>query len=80
MNTRQYVKVHEAYQQVVCLYSCCAAFWLSVAVWYFQLTELKECRDALATAIRLNPYLPDLWYNLGILVKREHLHLPLRKR
>ena len=46
----------------------CSTIWMSVALLHFYINEYYHCHSAMAQAIRLDPYEPLVWRNLGILV------------
>lgn len=42
-------------------------FWCSIGVLYFQISQFRDALDAYSRAIRLDPNIPEIWYNLGAL-------------
>jgi len=42
-------------------------FWCSIGVLYYQINQYRDALDAYSRAIRLNPYLSEVWYDLGTL-------------
>jgi len=36
-------------------------------VLYYQISQYRDALDAYTRAIRLNPYIPEVWYDLGAL-------------
>lgn len=43
------------------------AFWCSIGVLYYQINQYRDALDAYSRAIRLNPYISEVWYDLGAL-------------
>ena len=41
---------------------------MSVGLLYYRVKQYGDCVDAFSHAIRLNPYVPLVWRNLGVLV------------
>ncbi len=37
-------------------------FWCSIGVLYYQINQYRDALDAYSRAIRLNPYLSEVWY------------------
>jgi len=42
-------------------------FWCSIGVLYYQISQHRDALDAYTRAIRLNPYISEVWYDLGTL-------------
>ncbi|RKO86105.1 hypothetical protein BDK51DRAFT_25786, partial [Blyttiomyces helicus] len=42
-------------------------FWCSIGVLYYQINQYRDALDAYSRAIRLNPYISEVWYDLGTL-------------
>ncbi|KAJ7825679.1 hypothetical protein B0H13DRAFT_2374846 [Mycena leptocephala] len=42
-------------------------FWCSIGVLYFQINKYRDALDAYSRAIRINPYLSEVWFDLGSL-------------
>ncbi|KAJ7907032.1 hypothetical protein B0H13DRAFT_1879973 [Mycena leptocephala] len=42
-------------------------FWCSICVLYFQINQYRDALDAYSRAIRINPYLSEVWFDLGSL-------------
>jgi tetratricopeptide (TPR) repeat protein len=42
-------------------------FWCSIGVLYFQINQYRDALDAYSRAIRINPYILEVWFNLGSL-------------
>ena len=61
-------QAYEAYQQAICLDARCDTLWMSVGLLYYRLNQFKDCLDAFSRSIRLTPYKPLVWRNLGVLV------------
>ena len=61
-------KAYEAYQQAVYRDGRNPALWNSIAILYFKIDQYRDSIDALSRSIRLNPYIPTTWRNLGVLV------------
>lgn len=61
-------KAHHAYQQAVYCHGRMPFCWISIGKWYYNMGQNRDSLDALATSVRLNPYVWESWYNLGILV------------
>lgn len=73
MSQAKYPKAYEAYQQAVYRDGRNPTFWCSIGVLYYQINQYRDALDAYSRAIRLNPYISEVWYDLGTLVS----HLPL---
>jgi tetratricopeptide (TPR) repeat protein len=43
-------------------------YWHSLGVAYYVLDNLRECIACFSNSLRLNPYIPENWYCLGVLV------------
>jgi tetratricopeptide (TPR) repeat protein len=41
--------------------------WCSIGILYYKIGQYKEALDAYSKAIRFNPYMSAVWYNLGTL-------------
>ncbi len=44
-------------------------FWCSIGVLYYQINQYRDALDAYSRAIRLNPFISEVWYDLGTLVR-----------
>lgn len=64
-NQRQ---AYNAYQAAVYIDGRCNTLWMSVALHFFYIGQYHDCLDAMSRSIRLDPYEPLVWRNLGILV------------
>ena len=67
MAGQNYNKAYEAYQQAVYRDGQNPTFWCSIGVLYFQLNQFRDALDAYSRAIRINPYISEVWFNLGSL-------------
>ena len=61
-------QAYNAYQQAVYLDHRCDALWMSVGVLYYWTSHWRDCLNAFVRSIRLNPNVPLVWRNLGVLV------------
>lgn len=71
MSQSKYPKAYEAYQQAVYRDGRNPTFWCSIGVLYYQINQYRDALDAYSRAIRLNPYISEVWYDLGTLVSRK---------
>lgn len=80
MSQQKYPKAYEAYQQAVYRDGRNPTFWCSIGVLYYQINQYRDALDAYSRAIRLNPYISEVWYDLGTLVSMiiSQRHLCLR--
>lgn len=69
MSQQKYPKAYEAYQQAVYRDGRNPTFWCSIGVLYYQINQYRDALDAYSRAIRLNPYISEVWYDLGTLVR-----------
>lgn len=67
MTQQKYPKAYEAYQQAVYRDGRNPTFWCSIGVLYYQINQYRDALDAYSRAIRLNPYISEVWYDLGTL-------------
>lgn len=67
MSQQKYSKAYEAYQQAVYRDGRNPTFWCSIGVLYYQINQYRDALDAYSRAIRLNPYISEVWYDLGTL-------------
>lgn len=72
MSQQKYPKAYEAYQQAVYRDGRNPTFWCSIGVLYYQINQYRDALDAYSRAIRLNPYISEVWYDLGTLVSRSY--------
>lgn len=42
-------------------------FWCSIGVLYFQINQFRDTLDAYSRAIHINPYISQVWFDLGSL-------------
>ena len=68
MSQQKYPKAYEAYQQAVYRDGKNPTFWCSIGVLYYQINQYRDALDAYSRAIRLNPNISEVWYDLGTLV------------
>ena len=61
MSQSLYPKAYEAYQQAVYRDGRNPNFWCSIGVLYFQINQYRDALDAYSRAIRLNPYISEVW-------------------
>lgn len=76
MSQQKYSKAYEAYQQAVYRDGRNPTFWCSIGVLYYQINQYRDALDAYSRAIRLNPYISEVWYDLGTLVGSYRIRLP----
>lgn len=69
MSQQKFPKAYEAYQQAVYRDGRNPTFWCSIGVLYYQINQYRDALDAYSRAIRLNPYISEVWYDLGTLVR-----------
>lgn len=67
MAGQKYNKAYEPYQQAVYRDSRNPTLWCSISVLYVQINQYCDALDAYSPAIRINPYIPEVWYELGSL-------------
>jgi cytochrome c-type biogenesis protein CcmH/NrfG len=72
MQMQKYPKAYEAYQQAVYRDGRNPTFWCSIGVLYYQINQYRDALDAYSRAIRLNPWISEVWYDLGTLVSSQH--------
>lgn len=80
MSQQKYPKAYEAYQQAVYRDGRNPTFWCSIGVLYYQINQYRDALDAYSRAIRLNPNISEVWYDLGTLVstcRSATLNMPL---
>jgi tetratricopeptide (TPR) repeat protein len=75
MAQQKFPKAYEAYQQAVYRDGRNPTFWCSIGVLYYQINQYRDALDAYSRAIRLNPYISEVWYDLGTLVSRNLVDL-----
>jgi len=74
MAQQKYPKAYEAYQQAVYRDGRNPTFWCSIGVLYYQINQYRDALDAYSRAIRLNPNISEVWYDLGTLVCDTQIH------
>jgi general transcriptional corepressor CYC8 len=74
MDTQQYPKAYYSYQQAVTRVGSLPGYWTSIGLLYFAINQYRDSLDALARSVRLNPYISEHWYNLGVLVSIRKFH------
>jgi tetratricopeptide (TPR) repeat protein len=62
-----YNDAYNAYQQAVYRDGRNPTFWCSIGVLYYKINQFPDALDAYGRAIRLNPYISEVWYDLGTL-------------
>lgn len=67
MQQQKYPRAYEAYQQAVYRDGRNPTFWCSIGVLYYQINQYRDALDAYSRAIRLNPNISEVWYDLGTL-------------
>ncbi|KAL1697892.1 hypothetical protein EV121DRAFT_297789, partial [Schizophyllum commune] len=67
MAGQKYNKAYKAYQQAVHRDSRNPTFWCSISVLYFQPNQFRDAHDANSCAIRINPYISEVSFDLGSL-------------
>jgi glucose repression mediator protein len=67
MGGQKFNKAYEAYQQAVYRDGRNPTFWCSIGVLYYQINQYRDALDAYSRAIRLNPYISEVWFDLGTL-------------
>jgi tetratricopeptide (TPR) repeat protein len=68
MLLENYKKSHECFQATVYIQLGSPSFWISIGVLFFKTNQYRDSLDVFARAIRLNEYVYEAWYNLGVLV------------
>lgn len=58
---KKYNEAYEAYQQAVYRDGRNPIFWCSIGVLYYQINQYHDALDAYSRAIRLNPYISEVW-------------------
>ena len=71
MSQHKFPKAYEAYQQAVYRDGRNPTFWCSIGVLYYQINQYRDALDAYSRAIRLNPNISEVWYDLGTLVGQQ---------
>ncbi|KAF5358882.1 hypothetical protein D9757_012305 [Collybiopsis confluens] len=60
-----YSQAYQAYQQAIYRDSGNPAFRCSIGILFFHFHQFRNALDAYSRAIRVNPYISELWFNLG---------------
>lgn len=68
MDIGQVEKAYENYQQAIYREGAFPGYWHSVGVLYYVINQFLDSFDAFTRSVRLNPYIPEAWYCLGVLV------------
>ena len=63
-------RANKAYQQAHDNFHRCDTLWMSVGLLFYFVGQFGDCFDSFVSSIRLNPKIPLVWRNLGILVSR----------
>src|SRR5271154_1651745 len=67
MAQQKFPKAYEAYQQAVYRDGRNPTFWCSIGVLYYNINQYRDALDAYSRAIRINPYISEVWFDLGSL-------------
>jgi tetratricopeptide (TPR) repeat protein len=67
MVQQKYNKAYEAYHEAVIRDGGNPSFWCSIGVLYYQIKQYHDALNAYTRAISLNPYISEIWYDLGTL-------------
>ncbi|KAH8825975.1 hypothetical protein DL96DRAFT_1411621, partial [Flagelloscypha sp. PMI_526] len=62
-------KAYEAYHQAVYCDGWNPKFWCLIGVLYFQINQFCDALDAYSCAICINPYISEVWFDLGALYR-----------
>lgn len=62
MVQQKYNDAYNSYQQAVYRDGRNPTFWCSIGVLYYQINQYPDALDAYGRALRLNPYIPEVWY------------------
>ena len=66
------LQAYNAYQEAIyCDGDRCSTILVSVALLFFYINQYRDCLTYMARSIRLHPYKPLVWRNLGILVSNN---------
>ena len=58
----KYNKAYEAFQEAVYRDSKNPYFWSAIGVLYFQINQFRDALDAYTRAIRINPFISEIWF------------------
>jgi glucose repression mediator protein len=61
MSQQKFNKAYESYQQAVYRDGRNPIFWCSIGVLYYQINQYRDALDAYSRAIRLNPFISEVW-------------------
>jgi tetratricopeptide (TPR) repeat protein len=67
MAMQKYNEAYNSYQQAVYRDGRNPTFWCSIGVLYYQINQYSDALDAYGRALRLNPYISEVWFDLGTL-------------
>jgi glucose repression mediator protein len=67
MAVQKYQKAYEAYQQAVYRDGRNPTFWCSIGVLYYNINQYRDALDAYSRAIKINPFISEVWFDLGSL-------------
>ncbi|KAA1479271.1 hypothetical protein DENSPDRAFT_886584 [Dentipellis sp. KUC8613] len=70
---QKYNKAYKAYQQAVYPNGRNPKFCCSSGVLYFQINQFHVALDAYSCAIRINPYIPEVWFDLDAYARSAEL-------
>jgi tetratricopeptide (TPR) repeat protein len=76
MALQKYSDAYNAYQQAVYRDGRNATFWCSIGVLYYQINQFTDALDAYGRSLRLNPYIPEVWFDLGTLYESCENQVP----
>lgn len=62
---KQYNNAYEAYQQAVYRDGRNPMYWCSIGVLYFQINQFRDALDSYCKAVRLHPYISEVWFVLA---------------
>jgi tetratricopeptide (TPR) repeat protein len=68
MDTQQYHEAMDSYLNAIRRAYDLPCYWNSIGALYFVDGQFVNSIKALAIALNSNPYVPEFWYNLGVLV------------
>lgn len=68
MLQQDYKHAHGYFQQAVYRNPQSPQIWTSVANLFYHIHQFRDSLDALSRSFRLNPFIYQSWYNLGVLV------------
>lgn len=68
MLQQDYIQAYDYFQQAVLRSPRSAQIWISIATLYYHINQFEEALEAIMRSIRLNPFIYQSWYNIGVLV------------